>query len=259
MANSTILLLHIRDELRPLIAEKLPGHTLIWGLRADRPIIDQVADLQPGLIIIGAADVPLWVADLRSNPATRRIPALAIAADSAEPGDLERARAYGVTDGIPEAQFIGGLPGTVEGRLRSAPDSAALAAGCAGLLPERAREGIAQFNAGQFFEAHETLEHAWNEAEPPVKEVYRAILQVAVAYYQIERGNYRGAHKMFLRLTQWLAPLPGRCQGIDLDALRADAAAARAHLESLGPERIAAFERSLLRPINIAGSTFREL
>jgi hypothetical protein len=47
-------------------------------------------------------------------------------------------------------------------------------------------------------------------------EVYRAVLQVAVAYFQIERGNYNGAAKMFLRLRQWIDPLPDYCRGIDI-------------------------------------------
>jgi len=52
----------------------------------------------------------------------------------------------------------------------------------------------------------------------PVRELYRAILQVGIAYYQIERGNHRGALKMLLRSVQWLAMLPDRCQGIDVTA-----------------------------------------
>jgi hypothetical protein len=54
---------------------------------------------------------------------------------------------------------------------------------------------------------------------------------------------------MFLRSVQWFTPLPDRCQGIDVATLRADAAAARAHLESLGPERIRDFDQRLLKPL----------
>ncbi len=92
------------------------------------------------------------------------------------------------------------------------------------------------------------------QTEGPVRDLYRAILQVAIAYYQIERGNYWGAHKLFLRVLQWFAPLPDRCQGIDVARLRADAAAARAHLEALGPERIAEFDRSLFKPVVYEGA-----
>ncbi len=110
-------------------------------------------------------------------------------------------------------------------------------------------QGLRQFNAHEFFECHETLETVWRRETGPVRELYRAILQIGVAYYQIERGNYWGAYKMFLRTLQWFEPLPDRCQGIDVARLRADADAARAHLEALGPERIAEFDRALIRPV----------
>jgi len=52
----------------------------------------------------------------------------------------------------------------------------------------------------------------------PGAELYRVILQVGIAYYQIERANYWGAHKMFMRPCSGFAPIPDRCQGIDVGA-----------------------------------------
>jgi predicted metal-dependent hydrolase len=79
--------------------------------------------------------------------------------------------------------------------------------------------------------------------------MYQGILQVGVAYLQIERKNYIGARKLFLRAWQYLNVLPDICQGVDIAQLRADAQAARDALEQLGPERIAAFPRALMAPI----------
>jgi hypothetical protein len=75
------------------------------------------------------------------------------------------------------------------------------------------------------------------------------VLQVAVAYLQIERGNYTGAIKMFLRVRQWIEPLPDVCRSIDVAALRRDAEQVRARLIALGPENIGLFDRSLFRPV----------
>jgi predicted metal-dependent hydrolase len=75
-------------------------------------------------------------------------------------------------------------------------------------------------------------------------------LQVAVAYYQIQRGNYNGAAKMFLRMRQWIDPLPDRCRGVDVARLRAEAREAHRALVALGPERLHEFDRSLLRPVH---------
>ena len=72
----------------------------------------------------------------------------------------------------------------------------------------------------------------------PVRQLYQGVLQVGIAYYQITRGNGRGALKMLLRSIQWLAPLPDVCQGINVAQLRADAAAVRAELERVGEDGI---------------------
>jgi len=102
-----------------------------------------------------------------------------------------------------------------------------------------ALHGLEEFNRGEYFDAHETLETAWNIDAGSGRDLYRAILQVAVAYLQIERGNYAGAMKIFLRLRQWIDPLPETCRGVNVAQLRLDARQAREALKSLGPDRIA--------------------
>ena len=79
------------------------------------------------------------------------------------------------------------------------------------------------------------------------RDLYRAILQVGVAYYQIERGNFRGALKMLQRSVQWLHLLPDQCQGIDVAQLRRDSYRVRAELQRLGPDGLAEFDRGLLK------------
>jgi hypothetical protein len=70
--------------------------------------------------------------------------------------------------------------------------------------------------------------------EAPAAEgtVYRALLQVAVAWLQIERKNSRGASKMMLRVREWLDPLPERCMGIDLAAVKRSVAELDASLQA---------------------------
>lgn len=212
-------------------------------LDADRDPIAQMADAQPGLIVVDADHLPPWTAEARSSPATRRIPMLGVG------DDHECAHGYGITDCLTRSEFVGGLPESITRRLKVFGQIEALRTGCESPLPTRVLQGLREFNAGAYYDAHETLEHAWNEETGPVRDTYRAILQVAVAYYQIQRGNYNGALKMFLRMVQWFAPLPDTCQGIDIAGLRADAAAARAHLETLGAERITDFDKGYLKPV----------
>jgi len=130
------------------------------------------------------------------------------------------------------------------------PDEKALQEACQAPLSELALKGLELFNHGEYFEAHEALEGAWNEDQTPGRELYRAILQVAVAYLQIERRNYSGALKMFLRLRQWIDPLPDNCRGVDVARLRDDARAVHSMLVRLGRERVAELDPDLLRPVN---------
>lgn len=119
---------------------------------------------------------------------------------------------------------------------------------CEELHPEAVR-GIELFNEGDYFEAHEALENAWKAEPGEIRNLYRAILQVGVAYYHLLRGNYTGARKMFHRYRQWIEPFPGTCRGIDITRFRQDAEAAEAYLIRLGPAGISHFDRSLLRPV----------
>jgi len=132
------------------------------------------------------------------------------------------------------------------------PESMAqLACDCAEPLPDLAQQGVEKFNAGEFYKQHDLFEELWMETESPVRDLYRAILQVGVAYYQITRGNHRGARKMLLRSVQWLTILPDACQGVDVKALREDSYRVRAALESLPEDRINEFDLSLLPPVKL--------
>jgi predicted metal-dependent hydrolase len=91
-------------------------------------------------------------------------------------------------------------------------------------LHPNAIKGIHLFNQKKFFDAHEELEFAWRAEEGQIRDLYRGILQIGVAYYHIERRNFSGAKKILLRSTKWLKPFSGRYLGINIDKLKKDAA-----------------------------------
>lgn len=211
----------------------------------------EVVRLQPALIIVDLNNRelpwPKWMAALKSSPATRRIPVLAFGSHM----DLETqntARAAGADEVLAKSRFSQALPELIRRHARVS-DANELRKACRGELSELALNGLELFNAGRYFEAHEELELAWKEEAGPARELYRAILQVAVAYMQITRRNYNGAVKMFMRLRQWIGPLPDECRGVDVARLRAEANLARDTLEALGPDRIGEFDLSLLTPV----------
>ncbi len=53
-------------------------------------------------------------------------------------------------------------------------------------------QAISQFNQGEFYRCHDTLEALWMEARDPQRRFYQGLLQIAVAYYHWGNGNRRG-------------------------------------------------------------------
>jgi predicted metal-dependent hydrolase len=120
---------------------------------------------------------------------------------------------------------------------------------CSEPLPPAARDAIRQFNAGEFYAQHDALEALWRAESRPVRRLYQGILQIGVAYYQITRGNRRGALKMLMRGLRWLDQLPEVCQGVDVARLRQDARTVQSALTA-SPD-LAAFDLALLEPVHL--------
>ena len=124
-------------------------------------------------------------------------------------------------------------------------------ADCQGSPPPQVLIGIDLFNARQYFAAHEALETAWLAETGPVRELYRGILQVAVAYLHIQRGNYIGARKMFRHCHFWLEPFPDVCQGINIGQLKHDYQAVESLLVRLGPTALHNLDPDQLKPVQL--------
>jgi hypothetical protein len=121
---------------------------------------------------------------------------------------------------------------------------------CSGKLHPNARNGLQLFNRGEFFEAHEELEQAWLTEKGPRRELYRALLQMAVTYLHILRGNYDGALKVFERSMNRLDGWPEECLGIKIGQLRQNARKAIAQVMQLGREHLGEFDKSMLKPVD---------
>ena len=198
-------------------------------------------------------DWRFWVTTPKSSAATRRIPIVLVSTDAAR---RDAALVAGADMALAPGELLEQLA-LILGEMARVPHEAAvaqMARQCDEPLPPDAREAVERFNTGEYYKQHDLFEALWMAERGPVRDLYRAILQVGIAYYQITRGNQRGALKMLLRCVQWLALLPDVCQGVDITQLKADAAAVRAELERLGPDRMDAFDRALLKPVRIVTS-----
>jgi len=183
-----------------------------------------------------------------TSPATRRIPIVVVSDDAQKRNEASLIGAD-ITLGFSELeQRIVSLVKDY-GRVLDPAILEQLDCECDEPLPPLAIEGVKKFNAGEYYPQHDLFEEQWVNTDGPVRDLYRAVLQVGVAYYQIERGNYRGAIKMLQRSVQWLVILPDVCQGINIAQLRQDSFKVRAELERLGADRLDEFDKQLLKPV----------
>lgn len=223
------------------------------------PLFDRITSLRPAVMIVdlgiesGWRD---WLALMKSDPATRRIPVVCLQQNNSQ-GEITDAYRYGAELALSRLEFVADIPGWINS-LASKSDPQVIQRSCAEPASLKAIEGIHLFNSGNYFEAHEWLEEAWNEDPSPGGNVYRALLQISVFYYHITRQNFNGALKIFLRARQWIDPLPDECKGINIGKLRAEANEAYQLMLKLGKSNIEDFDGSLFNPIDIVLSDKRE-
>lgn len=97
------------------------------------------------------------------------------------------------------------------------------------------RRGIAQFNAGQFFEAHEIWEDWWRATTSPEKQTIQGMIQIAVAMHHAGTGNRTGAISVMERAIRNLGWEDETWHGIKLAELVRDSRTALEQLRSGQP------------------------
>lgn len=152
----------------------------------------------------------------KMKPHTRQTPIFAFGSH-VDTATLQKARKAGADHAWARSRMMEELVAVVNRHLHPPPRQLE---GCGDPPSRAAVAGLLAFNQGRFFDQHEYLELAWNEEKRPVRDLYQGILQVGVAFLQMERGNRRGALKMFRRGLPKLRDVAGLCQSIDVAALR---------------------------------------
>ena len=122
---------------------------------------------------------------------------------------------------------------------------------CEEAPPEELLLAIDQFNQGDWFECHETLEELWVGEKGELRDFYQGLLQLAVALHHWRDGNFKGAMTLFKRGSECLERVPPVCQGVDVAGLRADAAKLHEALGALGEERMAGLETRLILKVRL--------
>ena len=184
----------------------------------------------------------------KARPHTKQTPIYAFGSH-VEVDVLKGARLAGADHVWARSRMMEELPAVVDRHVN--PQIEAVD-GCGDAPNAEAMRGIEAFNRGEYFDQHEYFEEAWLAEERPVREMYQGILQVGVAFLQIERKNWTGAIKTFRRGLPRLRLLPDTCQGIDIAAFRRTAEAIHLEVTQLGPDRLDEFDQGRFPTIDLA-------
>ena len=109
-----------------------------------------------------------------------------------------------------------------------------------------------EFNRGDWFDCHETLEDLWVGSEDETRWFYQGMLQISVALLHWRNGNFGGAVSLLVSGVGYLKRVNTVCQRIEVAALAAEAERFREELTRLGPERMAELPDSLIPKMRLA-------
>lgn len=78
---------------------------------------------------------------------------------------------------------------------------------------------VGEFNRQEFYKCHKTLEAMWKGESGTIRQLYKGILQMGVAFYHLQAGRPRSATFLLQRARVHLTPFAPHCMGIDLEHL----------------------------------------
>jgi predicted metal-dependent hydrolase len=122
---------------------------------------------------------------------------------------------------------------------------------CAEPPPPGVLKGIEEFNRGEFFEAHESIEEEWIPERNHIRLLWQGILQIGVGFHHLQRGSWKSAVVMLERGLPKIRPFLPRCQGIDVRDLHDRAERCLRELRALGPDRLGEFDTDLIPVIRL--------
>ena len=123
---------------------------------------------------------------------------------------------------------------------------------CKANPPDELILAVTQFNGGEWFACHETLEDLWFTSEGAARHLYQGILQIAVALHHWKKGNFGGAMSLMKSGLEHLDNLPSLCQGVEVAGFVSSMRGLQAALGRLGKERMAELETSAIPRLRLA-------
>lgn len=110
-------------------------------------------------------------------------------------------------------------------------------------MNESLQEAVQQFNQGDYYACHDTLEALWMEAGDPERRFYQGLLQIAVGYYHFTNNNWRGC---LIVLGEGIAKLSDYYPSfleLEMESFVKANQANLTELQQLGAERLGEFDK----------------
>ena len=86
---------------------------------------------------------------------------------------------------------------------------------CTDSPPRELLQAFGEFNRGEWFACHETLEDLWVGTDGEIRHFYQGVLQVAVALHHWRNGNYAGAVRLLVGGADYLRLVRPVCQRME--------------------------------------------
>ncbi|MGC4191755.1 MAG: DUF309 domain-containing protein [Thermomicrobiales bacterium] len=116
------------------------------------------------------------------------------------------------------------------------------------------RRGIDLFNARQFYEQHEAIEHEWHAERGPIRRLYQGILQIGVGFHHALNGNHKGAVLLLHAGIEKTRDFEPQALGIDTATLVVESQACLDRIDALGPNRLHEFDPAMIPTIAYTAS-----
>lgn len=112
-----------------------------------------------------------------------------------------------------------------------------------------------QFNRGEYWHQHETLELVWRaEQDTTIRNFYKGILQIGVGFHHLRNGNYNGVLKVLGRGINYVKPYSPECYGVDLARLIQEASVVYWRVREAGKEGIGEIKGMELPKVHLAAA-----
>lgn len=120
--------------------------------------------------------------------------------------------------------------------------------------PKALVRAIEEFNRGDWFVCHETLEDLWRDADGETRDFYQGLIKIAAALHHWRNGNYVGAVRLLdggCSLLRYVSPT---CLGISLPPFVSAVETLHKAMTALGPDRMGELPRDLIPILTISES-----